>query len=117
MPKTSVVMNSPGASIERSTCDSAAKLTIASQPSIAPATASASQMSASTSENRSSSAAVEVLEPAGVGHLVEHDDLVVGIVLEVVVDEVGADEPGAAGDEELHFAFCSGASELARSAR
>ena len=38
-PKTSVWMNSPGDSIERSTWDSAAKLTIASQPSTASATA------------------------------------------------------------------------------
>jgi hypothetical protein len=54
VPKTSVVMNSPGDSIERSTCDSAAKFTSASQPSSAERTASRSAMSASTSSKRSS---------------------------------------------------------------
>ncbi len=48
VPKTSVWMNASGSAIERSTCDSAAKLTTASQPSIARATASRSAMSAST---------------------------------------------------------------------
>ena len=49
MPSTSVSMNSAAPRIERSTCVSAAKLTTASQPSPAFATASASQMSPSTS--------------------------------------------------------------------
>ena len=54
-PNTSVWMNSPGEWIERSTCDSAAKLTVASQPSIAASTASRSAMSPSTSSTRSAS--------------------------------------------------------------
>jgi hypothetical protein len=36
---------------------------------------------------------------AGIGQLVEYDDLVLG-VLDKMPDEVGPDEPGAAGDEE-----------------
>ena len=55
--------------------------------------------------------ALEVLGPAGVGELVEHADLVAGVLLEPVADVGGADEAGAARDEELH------ASSLSRSAR
>ena len=53
VPNTSVRMNSPGSSIERSTCDSAAKLTTASQPSSAERTTSGSAMSPTTSSQRS----------------------------------------------------------------
>ena len=45
--------------------------------------------------------AVEGGEVAGVGELVEHGDRVVG-VRERVVDEVRADEAGAAGHEDSH---------------
>ena len=38
---------------------------------------------------------------AGVGELVQHHD-VVGGGLQDVVDEVGADEAGSAGDEQFH---------------
>ena len=38
----------------------------------------------------------------GVGEGVDHHDLVVRVRLDRVVDEVGADEPGAACDQELH---------------
>src|SRR6185503_8126759 len=51
-PKTSVWMNSPGVSMLRSTCDSAAKLTTWSQPFIAFATDSALRMSPCTNVSR-----------------------------------------------------------------
>ena len=46
--------------------------------------------------------ALEVLHPAGVGELVEHPNREVGMGLEAVADVGGADEPGAAGDEDVH---------------
>ena len=52
--------------------------------------------------------ALEILEPAGVGQLVERRDLPVGMRRERVADEVGADEAGAAGNQDLdatHHAF------------
>ena len=42
---------------------------------------------------------LEVQQAARVGQLVDDDDAVGGVV-ERVLDEVGADEAGAAGDEE-----------------
>ena len=42
---------------------------------------------------------VQRLEPAGIGQLIERRDVPVGVRLECVPDEVRADEPGAAGDE------------------
>src|SRR5690606_12291809 len=46
----------------------------------------------------------EGLTVAGVGELVEHRHPGVGTVLEGLPDEVGADEPGAPGDEHVHVA-------------
>jgi hypothetical protein len=43
---------------------------------------------------------VEVARIAGVGELVECDDVVVRMALEPPADEIRADEPGAAGDED-----------------
>ena len=80
--------------IERSTCDSAAKLTIASQPAAACATASGSAMSPCVELVLD---AVEVRAVAGVGQLVEDDDLVAR--RREPAHEVRADEAGAAGDE------------------
>ena len=48
----------------------------------------------------SSSGPSEVQQAAGVGQLVDDDDAIGG-VRERVVNEIGADEPGAAGDEEV----------------
>ena len=96
-------MNSAAPRIERSTCVSAAKLTTASQPSPASATASASQMSPSTSRT---SQPVEVRRVAGVGELVEHDHVLAG--REQALDEVRADEAGAACDEDPHRPKASG---------
>ena len=101
-PKTSVWMNSPGDSIERSTWDSAAKLTIASQPSIAAATASRSAMSPSTSSTPVRGEALEVLAPPRVGELVEHPDRVARVSGEAVAHVGRADEPGAARDQDPH---------------
>jgi hypothetical protein len=44
--------------------------------------------------------AVEVLPPARVRELVEHDHLVAAA--EEALDEMAADEPAAAGDEDPH---------------
>ena len=49
----------------------------------------------------------QVLRPAGVGELVEHDDLVLGAG---DADVGGADESGGAGDEQLHAASLSASS-------
>ena len=46
--------------------------------------------------------ALEVRAVSGVRQKVERDDRVVRVPLEPVVHEVGADEPGRAGDEDLH---------------
>ncbi len=44
----------------------------------------------------------ERLAPAGVGHGVEHRDRVVGVLAYGAVHEIGADEPGATGDQQPH---------------
>ena len=90
-------MNSAGPRIERSTCVSAAKLTIASQPAAAVATASGIGDVALVELVLD---ALEVRAVAGVGQLVEHDDLVAG--RREPPHEVRADEAGAAGDEDAH---------------
>ena len=88
-------MNSAGPRIERSTCVSAAKLTIASQPRgrrrdrVGVGDVALVELVLD---------ALEVGAVAGVGQLVEDDDLVAGGG--EPPDEVRADEPGAAGDED-----------------
>ena len=95
-------MNASGSAIERSTCVSAAKLTTASTPSIASATASASSIPARTNAKPGAVADVgEVLLAAGVGELVEHGDGV-AVLGDPLADEVRADEAGSAADEQLH---------------
>jgi hypothetical protein len=49
----------------------------------------------------------EVLEVARVGELVEIHDRVAGMARQDVTDEVGADEAGAPGDEELQLVSLS----------
>ena len=92
-------MNSAGPRIERSTCVSAAKLTIASQPCGRPrdrvGVGDVALMELVLD-------ALEVRAVAGVGQLVEHDDLVAG--RRETANELRADEPGAAGDEHAHRA-------------
>ena len=95
-------MNSPGASIERSTWVSAAKLTIASQPvdrgldRLGVGDVGDDQLEPLGVEP------LEVLLAPGVGELVEHPDPEVGMGLEPVADVGGADEPGPAGDQHVH---------------
>ena len=97
VPSTSVRMNSAGPRIERSTCVSAAKLTIASTP-----------FAAARDRFRVGDVALvelvldalEVRAVARVRELVEDDDLVA--VRGEPPREVRADEPGAAGDEDFH---------------
>ena len=113
VPKTSVWMNSPGDSIERSTWDSAAKLTTASQPSIAARDGVAVGDVALDQLDAVRVEALEVLAPARVGELVEHADRVARVRLEAVAHVGRADEAGAAGDQEPHAA----ASQRSRSAR
>ena len=107
VPKTSVWMNASGSSIERSTCDSAAKLTTASQPSIARATASRSAMSASTNSTLPGRSPGQVLAAPRVGELVEDDDPVVRMLGEAAAHIGRADEPGPSGNEKFHRAFSS----------
>ncbi len=38
----------------------------------------------------------------GIGQLVEHHDFRVGVALHRRVNEIGSDEPGSAGNEDLH---------------
>ena len=98
MPKNSVRPNSVAPRIDRSTCVSAAKFTIASQPS-----ASARCDGVRLDDVALVELVLDALEVgavARVGELVEHDDLVAG--RGEALDEVGADEPGSAGDENSH---------------
>ena len=97
VPSTSVTMNSAGPRIERSTCDSAAKLTIASQP----AAACCDRLGiGDVALVEVVLDAVEVRAVARVGELVEHDDLVAR--RGETAHEMRADEAGAAGDEDAH---------------
>ena len=57
MPMMLVRRKGPGSSIDRSTCDSAAKWTTTSQPAITSSMAASSQMSASTTVIRSATGA------------------------------------------------------------
>ena len=98
MPTAWVWTNASGSAIERSTWVSAAKLTTASTPveraadRVGVLDAGLDQLDVEVGE---------VLAPAGVGELVEHDD-VVAVVGDALAGEVRADEPGAAADEQLH---------------
>ncbi len=97
MPIACVLTNASGSAIERSTCVSAAKFTTASTPSIAPATASG-VLDRPVDEGVLD--VLQVLLPAGVGELVQDDDLVAR--LDALADEGRADEPGPAAHEQLH---------------
>ena len=109
MPTACVVTNASGSAIERSTWVSAAKLTTASQPSIAAATASG-VLDAGVHEGVAGAVAHvgEVLLAPGVGELVEHHDLV-AVLGQPLADEVRADEAGPAADEQPHLATAAAA--------
>ena len=101
VPSTFVVTNSDApSSIDFSTCDSAAALTITSTPSTSSATSAASRMSPWTNDEALVAHHVgEVLEVARVRQRVERDHLVPR-VRQQVADHVRGDEAGAAGDED-----------------
>ena len=88
-------MNSAGPRIDRSTCVSAAKLTIASTPLAARAT---DLRVGDVALVELVLDALEVRAVARVRELVENDDLLA--VRREPPREVRADEPGAAGDED-----------------
>ena len=96
--------DSPGEVIELIDADSAAKLTTASHPLIAEATASRSEMSPSTRASRFGRAARRGLAAAHVGQLVQRHHRIVGVGGQPVADVVRADEPGPARDEQPHAA-------------
>ena len=102
VPKQFVVTKSSAPAIDRSTWLSAAKCTTASTP--AHRVLERAGVADVALHERVARVVVDVLERgqvAGVGERVVHDDLVVGVG-EDVAHVVGADEPGAAGDELLH---------------
>ena len=118
-PMTPVTRNASGSRIERSTCDSAAKLTTASVS----ATSGADDV-------RVGDVAADEAEPggllrvgpdgrqvglvAGVGELVEDRDPRPVAPGEHVADEAAADEPGAAGDEEVRAGLRPGRARASR---
>ena len=110
VPRMSVRRNASGSAIERSTCVSAAKFTIASTPpapSIAASTAVAvADVAAHEACSAGSSATGSRLSrlPAYVS-LSKHDDLPVGVLVEHAAHERAADEAGAAADEQPHPFF------------
>ena len=106
MPRMLVVMNSPALRIERSTWVSAAKLMTASKP-LRERGADGLVVGDVALDEVVARAVVgvlldvrEVFGVAGVGELVEIGYLDAGAVGEGVADEVGADKPASAGDEE-----------------
>lgn len=46
-------------------------------------------------------AACEVLAVARIGEGVEHRDMSIGLVVEHPMHEIGADEPGSSGDDDV----------------
>ena len=50
----------------------------------------------------------QIAQVASIGQLVIHDDAIVGIFIEQVVDEIGADEASATGDQEVFHDEFSG---------
>ena len=95
VPITCVRAKASWSAMERSTCDSAAKLTTASTPSITSRTAFGS----SIAPDHERHGLGKVLPAAGVRELVEHHHLV---ILRHEPHVGGADEPGRTGHEQLH---------------
>ena len=101
MPITLLRRNGSGSASELSTCVSAAKCTTASASPTNWETSSASVMSPWTSRTLSSRRR-QGLTAAGIRHRVEHRQRRVGVFAHRAVYEVGADETGAAGDQQSH---------------
>ena len=102
-------MNGHGLSRELSLCDSAAKWTTTSVSRTSESTSSASATLPSTNADRVAEVG-QALAVAGVGQGVQDGHLPVGPDVADAVDEVGADEAGASGDEDLHgwISLCAG---------
>ena len=103
---TPVDRNASGSRIERSTCDSAAKLTTASAAATSGPTTAGSAMSPWTNVEPGGHLGIvadrcEVGLVAGVGQLVEDGDPRPVAPAEQVPDVARADEPGTAGDEDV----------------
>ena len=113
VPITCVTANGSWPAIERSTCDSAAKFTTRSQPSIALAHGRR-VLDRALDELDPVLDLGEVLAPPRVRELVEHDHLVVGPRLEQHAHVGRADEPGGAGHERPHVATARSARYAAR---
>jgi len=95
-------MNAAGPWMERSTCDSAAKIHHGARAVVArsPSTSAESPMSPRTNRCRAIAAhRLQIAEVAGVGELVQITTPARRLG-KPIDDEVGADESGAAGDED-----------------
>ena len=105
-------MNSSGPVIDRSTCVSAAKFTIASQGGWDPIASvdGGGILDRALEEANLRRHVLQVLAPAGVRQLVEHGDLV-AVLADALAYECRADEAGAPADEQLHRALTAGTAE------
>ena len=105
MPITFVRKKRPGSTTARLLCDSAAKLTTTSIRCVAQRLLGELDVGdVALRRTRSGPRRREALAVARVGEQVVGDDVVVRVTLEPVADEVRADEPGRAGDEDPHRA-------------
>ena len=97
--------NRVGSTTASELCDSAAKLTTVSTSfSRSAASASVAVADVALDEDDPLLDRREALAVPRVREQVVDDDVVVGVPIEPVVDEVRADEAGSAGDEEAHRA-------------
>ena len=100
VPSTLVRKNRAGSRMARLLCDSAAKLTIMSISCSARVLADRLEIAdVALDEGDPVLDVGQVGAVAGVGEHVEGDHVVVGVLLDPVADEVGADEAGTAGHE------------------
>ena len=95
MPIRWVRANADWSSMDRSTCDSAAKFTTASTPSMASRTA----VGILDRAHHERHVRGQVLPAPGVGELVEHHHVVLA---RHQVDVGRSDEPGRSGHQQLH---------------
>ena len=103
VPSTLVRKKRAGSKMARLLCDSAAKWTTVSMPWSTMRLGGCLEVAdVALDEGAPVRHVVEVGQVAGVGEHVVGDDGVVGVLVHPVAHEVGADEPGAAGHEEVH---------------